>query len=183
MRKIIGCSAMMLLTVGFVYAGGETVELGSLKSTTPANWKRQPPSNKLRMAQFAIPKADGDKDDGELAISHFGKGGGGSNDDNIKRWKDQFFPPEGKTIDEVTKINMFKLGKAADIVYVDIPGTYKHRFPPFDPNAKVTRKENYRSLNVILDSDDGLFFIRLIGPAKTMEKAKAGFDGWIKGYK
>ena len=100
MRKIIGCMAMMLLTVGFVYAGGETIELGSLKSTTPANWKRQPPSNKLRMAQFVVPKADGDKEDAELVVFFFGKGGGGSNDDNIKRWKSQFFPPYGKSMDE-----------------------------------------------------------------------------------
>ena len=183
MRMIIGSMAMMLLTVGFVYAGGETIELGKLKSTTPANWKRQPPSNKLRMAQFVVPKVEGDKEDAELVIFFFGKGGGGSNEDNIKRWKGQFFPPEGKTMDEATKIDKFKLGKDADVVYIDMHGTFKYKFPPFDPNAKEQRKENFRRFGVIFDSDDGPFFITLTGPAKTLEKAKAGFDGWIKGYK
>ena len=126
---------------------------------------------------------DGDKEDAELVIFFFGKGSGGSNEDNIKRWKGQFIAPEGKSIDEVTKVENFKLGKAADVAYVDIQGTFKSKFPPFDPNAKEIRKENFRRLGVIFDCDGGPYFITLTGPAKTVEKSKAGFDGWIKAFK
>src|SRR5438105_3935915 len=64
-----------ILTLGFVlagvnlvYAGGESVDLGGLKSKTPAGWKKQEPSNKLRMYQFAVPKVEGDKEDAELVV-------------------------------------------------------------------------------------------------------------------
>lgn len=183
MKKWCVLSLAMLASADLVYAGGDVVELGALKSKAPAAWMMQKPSNKLRMHQFAVPKADGDKEDAELVVFFFGKGGGGSNDDNIKRWKGQFVAPEGKTIDEATKVEKFKIGKAADIVYVDMQGTYKYKNPPFDPNAKEVRKENFRRIGVIFDSDDGPFFITLTGPAKTMAKHKAAFDGWIKAFK
>jgi hypothetical protein len=182
MRKI-GLAIAFLAGIQLVHAGGEVVELGALKSKTPANWKRQNPSNKLRMAQFVVPKVAGDKEDAELVVFFFGKGGGGSNDDNIKRWKGQFLPPDGKTMDEATKVEKFKVGTAADVVYVDMHGTYKYKFPPFDPNAKEQRKESFRRIGVIFDSDDGPFFITLTGPAQTIEKSKGAFDEWIKNFK
>jgi hypothetical protein len=183
MKKLLILPLAVLACVSAAFAGGDTLELGAMKSKTPANWKRQEPSNKLRTAQYAIPKVDGDKEDAELVVFFFGKGGGGSNADNIKRWKGQFIAPEGKTIDEATKIDTFKLGDTTEITYVDMSGTYKFRFPPNDPNAKEVRKDNFRRIGVIFDSVDGPFFITLTGPAKTMEKNKGAFDGWIKAFK
>ena len=49
--------------------------------------------------------------------------------------------------------------------------------------AKEERKENFPRINVIFDTDKGAYFITLTGPAKTMEKHKAAFDGWIKAFK
>jgi hypothetical protein len=185
MREISALALAITVTIGlnFVHAGGEAVELGGLKSKTPESWKKQTPSNKLRTCQFAVPKAEGDKEDAELVVFFFGKGGGGSNEDNIKRWKGQFVAPEGKTMDEATKIEKFKVGKVADVVYVDMHGTYKYKNPPFDPNAKEVRKEGFRRIGVIFDTDEGPYFITLTGPAKTMEKSKESFDGWIKAFK
>jgi hypothetical protein len=185
MTKLLSLTVTAALVAGLnlAFAGGEPLALGSLKSTPPAAWKKQEPSNKLRMAQYLVPRVDGDKEDAELVVFFFGKGGGGSQADNIKRWKGQFIAPEGKSIDEATKVEKFKLGDTTDIVYVDMKGTYKFRFPPNDPNAKEVRKDNYRRIGVIFDSVDGPFFITLTGPAKTMEKNKGAFDSWIKSFK
>jgi hypothetical protein len=133
--------------------------------------------------QFSIPKVEGDKEDAELVVFFFGKGGGGEIEDNIKRWKTQFIAPEGKTIDEVSKVEKYKLGKAADVVCLDISGTFKYKNPPFSPTAKEERKENFRRFNAIMDTDEGAFFITFTGPAKTMAKNKDAFDGWIKAFK
>jgi hypothetical protein len=35
----------------------------------------------------------------------------------------------------------------------------------------------------MFDSDKGLFFITLTGPAKTLEKHKTAFDNWVKAFK
>ena len=184
MRKlgVLAPAIVMMIGVNFLYAGGETIELGGLKSKAPAEWKFQKPSNKLRLYQFVVPKVEGDKDDAELVVFSFGAGGG-SNEDNVKRWKGQFIAPQGKTIDEATKTDKFKVGTGADVLYVDIHGTYKYKFPPNDPKAKEMLKENYRRFNLIFDTDKGPFFITLTGPAKTVEHNKAAFDGWIKAFK
>jgi hypothetical protein len=185
MRKI-GAAALaiaFLAGIHFVHAGGDAIDLGGLKSKAPAGWKAQKPANKFRVYQFSVPKVEGDKEDAELVVFFFGKGSGGGTDENIKRWKTQFIAPEGKSIDEATKINNFKVGAKAECVYVDISGTYKYKNPPFDPNAKEVRKANFRRIGVIFDCEEGPFFITLTGPAKTMEKNKAAFDDWIKAFK
>lgn len=185
MRKIglIATALTLLAGLNFAFAGGETIELGGLKSDAPKDWKRQDPSNKLRLYQFKIAKLEGDKEDAELVVFFFGAGGGGGTEENIKRWKTQFIAPEGKTIDEVSKLEKYKIGTAADVVALDISGTFKYKNPPFSPTAKEERKENFRRFNVIFDTDKGAYFITLTGPAKTMAKNKAAFDGWIKAFK
>ncbi len=154
---------------------GTVVTLGTLKSTTPADWKSQPPSNKLRSHQFAV-------GDAELVIFFFGEKAGGSTDDNITRWKSQFQPPEGKTIEQASKVENFKAGKA-DLTYLDIQGTYLSKNPPFDPNAKTERKTNYRRFGVVFACEGGPYFITLTGPAKTLDQHKKSFDDWLKNFK
>src|ERR1022692_1375257 len=136
---VITLGVTLLVGINVVYAGGETIDLGGLKSKIPDGWKLQEPSNKLRKYQMAIPMAEGDKDSTELVVFHFA-GGGGETEANIARWKGQFIAPEGKTIDQVSKIEKYKVGKAADVICLDISGTYKYKFPPNDPNAKEKRK-------------------------------------------
>ena len=154
---------------------GTIVTLGTLKSTTPGDWKNQSPSNKLRVYQMAVGDAD-------LAIFFFGEGGGGKPADNISRWKSQFVPPAGKSIDDVSKVETFKAGPA-ELTYLDIQGTFLSKNPPFDPNAKTEKKADYRRFGVVFACDGGPFFITLTGPAKTLEQHKKGFDEWLKNFK
>jgi len=160
---------------------GTVVKLGKLSAPAPASWKEEAPSNKLRTHQFALPKAKGDAEDAELAIFFFGEGSGGSVDENVKRWKGAFAAPEGKTIDEVSKLEKFKVG-AANVTYLDVSGTYLSKNPG-DPKAKTQKKTNFRSYGVIVEVDGGPFFLTLTGPAATVEQHKKGFDEWLKSLK
>src|SRR5262249_9186327 len=114
---------------------GVVVQLDNLKSTAPADWKEERPSNQMRLNQFRLPKVEGDKHDAELVIFFFGTGSGGSAQQNIDRWKSAFLPPEGKKIDDVANVTKMKVGNA-DVTYLDVRGTYKYKERPFDPNAK-----------------------------------------------
>ena len=163
-------------------AKGEEVTLDGLKSKLPSAWKMEKPGNKFRAYQFLVPKADGDKKDAELVIFYFGEGSGGNVEDNLKRWKSQFQAPEGKTIDDVSSVKKMKVGNV-ELTYLDIHGTYLYKFPPFDPNAKVQKKADFRRLGVIFESKNGPYFITLTGPARTMAQQKKGFDEWVKGFK
>jgi hypothetical protein len=161
---------------------GTEVNLDGLKSTTPGNWKKEKTISKLRVYQFKLPKADGDKADADLAVFYFGPGSGGSEKENIKRWQGMFRPPEGKKIEDATNVDKMKVGKV-DVTYVDVQGTYLDKFPPFDPNAKVTPRPDYRRLGVIFQSENGPYFITLTGPARTIAQNKKAFDGWLKAFK
>ena len=55
----------------------QVVEVKDIKLTVPKAWKQEEPSNQLRLTQFKLSAAEGDKDGTELAISQFGGGGGG----------------------------------------------------------------------------------------------------------
>lgn len=181
---LLGCAAFLLLA-RFSHGGddkGTEVTLDNLKSRTPASWKAEKPANKFRAYQFSVPKVGGDKKDAELVIFYFGPGSGGTVNDNIKRWKGQFQAPDGKDIDDVSKLEKKKVGKV-DITYLDISGTYLFKFPPFDPNAKTQKLSDYRRLGVYFDSENGPYFITLTGPAKTVAQHKKGFDGWLDGFK
>jgi hypothetical protein len=133
---------------------GTAVKLDGLESRAPADWQEEPPTNPQRVKQFRLSPIGDDKDNVEVIIFYFGEGQGGSAEDNIKRWKGFFTPPEGKKIDDVTKVQKLKVGDVP-VTYVDIQGAYSFRFPPLDPNAKTTIRSNYRMLGVILASKKG----------------------------
>ena len=183
MRTFSGVLLAAALVIPPAAGGGKhAVTLDGFKSDAPASWKMQEPANKFRAYQFIVPKSKDDKDDAELVIFYFGAGSGGGVDDNLKRWKGMFQPPEGKTIDDVSKVEKHKVA-GVDVTYLDVKGTYLFKFPPFDPNAQITKKENSRRLGVVFASENGPYFITLTGPARTIEDQKKAFDDWLKGFK
>ncbi|VTS05419.1 hypothetical protein [Tuwongella immobilis] len=182
MRTWIASLALIAgLTVGSLRADdkGTEVELDGMKSMAPAAWKEEAPSSSMRLTQFKIPKVDGDDKDAELAVFFF-KGGSGSLDANLKRQQAKFEAPEDGKLNE--KIEKLKVG-ARDATLQDITGTFLEKFPPFAPNAKITRKPNYRQLYVVFDGEGGSYYLALLGPAKTVEKHKADFVEFLKKFK
>jgi hypothetical protein len=66
-----------------------------------------------------------------------------------------------------------------------VPG---HEYMPRPPigwssKAKEERFPDHRMLYAYFPTDKGLFTVRLVGPAKTVEQNKKGFDEWVKNFK
>ena len=160
-------------------AWAEEIEFGKLKSKTPDSWKSEKVKGLFRAFQFVVPKADDDRKDAEVVIFYFERGAG-SAEDNIKRQQKAFIPAEGQKI--VSSLDNFKVG-GVEVAYLDISGTYVTKNPPFDPKAKEERFPNYRMLYVYFPADNGLYTVRLVGPAKTVEQSKKGFEDFIKSFK
>jgi hypothetical protein len=158
---------------------GILVDLDGLKSRAPAAWKEEEPTSNLRYQQFRLPKVKDDKYDAELVIF---RGIGGSVKDNVQRWKDDFRPPQGKKADDLSKVTEMKLGEL-NVTYVEVQGTYLFRTRPRDPNEKPQERPDYRLLGVIFSTEKNPYQIRLVGPAKTVEHYKQGFDDWLKAFK
>src|SRR5262245_42956008 len=178
--------AAVFFVPGTGQAGGKkddlksnTVQLDSVQSTAPADWKREKPANRLRSHQFRLPRAKDDMADAELAILPNVLG---SYEENIKRWKERFEPPAGQKLDDVSRVETFKVGKAK-VTALDVHGTYDGKDRPFAPKSSAKPQPGYRMLAVIFETDEGSHFIRLIGPARTVELHKKGFDEWLRAFK
>lgn len=159
---------------------GTPLTVGGLKSVTPADWKEEAPSDKTRQTQFRLPKADGAKEDGELIV--YVMPGAGSIEANLKRQTDAFEPAAGKDKVEETVDKDYKVGTVKG-TYQDVKGTFLSKFPPFAPNAKVTKKDGWRQLYVVFPVTGGDCYLKLRGDEKTVEKHKKGFDEMLKNFK
>jgi hypothetical protein len=172
---------LMALTLAFATSNlmaadkGTDVQLAGMKSTTPATWTEENPSSSMRMAQFKLPKAEGEKEDAELAIFVF-PGGSGTVKQNLDRQLAKFVE-EGRK-DKVEKI---KVGEI-EATYQDVTGTFKKK--PFPMAEKFTPVEGYRQLYVVFEDKAGKqYYMTLTGPAKTIEANKKGFEEWLKNFK
>jgi hypothetical protein len=167
-------SRMIVALISLLSAAGMVTEFGGLKSTTPASWKEAPVSSPMRIKQFTV-------DDAELVVFFFGQGQGGDTQANLDRWKKQFEPPAGKTLDQVSTVSTVKLAKGQATV-LDVRGTYQFKASPMAPGPAEPRP-NHRMLAAVLETPKGNYYLKLVGPEKTIEKNKKGFDGWLKGFK
>jgi hypothetical protein len=162
----------------------EPLVLGGVTCLVPGDWTVQPAGGQFRVAQYALPKASGDTAQTLLIVFHFGKGGGGTVEDNVKRWMGMMRQPEGTDVMKVTKRQLIER-EGLRITTVDIPGTYLER--PFPMSDEFKERPNYRMLAAIVDTTkeegDGPYYLRIVGPAKTVEAAKPGWDALIASLK
>jgi hypothetical protein len=162
---------------------GTVVEVGGFKSKAPAGWKAveltEQQRNFGRLYQFTVPKAEGDKYDADVYITRLSGDGGGAKA-NVERWKGQFTAPEGKKVE--SKVEDMKVGDTA-VTYADIAGSYRYKKNAFDPNEKEVLRPDYRLIAVVFPAKDETYFIRFLGPAKTVGENKKAFDEWLKGLK
>jgi len=162
MRVLLSAGLVLgALACPAVWAG--EVTLDGMTSKTPAAWKEETPSNRMRFAQFKLPKAGDDKEDAELIIF---KGLGGTANANIDRWKMQFVPPAGKKLDDVAKVEKVKIA-GEDATQLTIEGTYKFNPAPFNPASKSESRPGYKMIAIHFDGPKDVYHIKLTGPAKT----------------
>lgn len=166
--------ACVILSVAGARAA-EPVEIDGLKSTPPAGWTKGKPASQMQYAVFTLPKAEGVKDDTTLTIYFFGPGSGGGVDANIKRWKGMFKPNSGES-----STDHFKVG-GVNVTEFDAAGTYLFKARPMD--ATAVEKPDYRMVGVIFESKNGPYYMRLVGPKKSVDKDKKDFDEWLKSFK
>jgi hypothetical protein len=150
---------------------GEVVEesVKELKVSVPKEWEKGQPSGMMRVAQWVLPGPGGDA---ELVVFRFAGGAGGV-EANIERWKGQFQPPEGKSLDDITKIEKVEAGDLK-ITHVDISGRFVAAVMP--GAAEKHDESDYRMLASIVEGSGDPFFFKATGPHKTL-------DLWAEPYK
>jgi hypothetical protein len=148
----------------------QDVDAGGLTFQAPAEWKATTPSSTMRKAQMKIEPAQGDDAPAELVVFAF-PGGAGSVDANIERWQKQFRDKDGNA--PKADVKSVK-GKNCEVTRVEIAG---HYLPPsFPGQAQAPEIEKARLLGAIVITEQTGYFLRLVGPEKTVSAAKASFD-------
>ena len=171
----IRCAASaFLLTVAIAMAIGpvraeETTDVKAADITlkVPTSWKQQPPENRLRLAQFAIPAAEGEKNPGELSVFNFGSGG--TVEQQVARWINQF-QPDGRKIEA----RRGKVANLGEYVVVDLAGTYNQPDGPPILRRTVPVPDS-RMLVAMIQTDNGDYFLKLVGGKQTIAGAADAF--------
>ena len=152
---------------------------GSLKFTPPAAWKEVGVTSAMRKAQFTLPKAAGDSEDGQLIVFYFGPGQGGSIEPNIERWKGMFTTADGKPVgDEAMKRKSMEVG-GMKVTTVDISGRYQDA-PMGRPDPAGPTSKDYRMLAAIVETPEGPWFFKATGPTATIAGQVSNFDEFVK---
>jgi hypothetical protein len=151
----------------------------SLKFDEPKGWTSKPPASRMRLAEFTLPRAEGDAEDAALAIFYFG-GGGGSVEANLDRWISQMSQPDGRASKAVAKSSKLDANGLA-ITLVDVPGTYVAETSP-GSNERLN-KPGFRLRAAVVEGKGGPYFVKLTGPAKTVAKWDASFLAFLKGLR
>jgi hypothetical protein len=149
-----------------------------LKFTVPAGWIEEPRSSSMRVAQYKLPKADGDTVDASLVLYYFGKGQGGSTAANIERWVGQMTLPDGSAAADA-KEDQFETN-GLKVTTVDLFGTYVAETAP--GSGTFHNNAGYRLRAAVVETPNGSYFVKLVGPEKTVAQWNESFLSYLKSF-
>jgi len=169
--------AMASLTLGFLAIAADdatqTVDCRGMKFQSPKSWKSSQPKSQMRRAQLTVDPIEGDDYPAELIVFAF-PGGAGSVEANIKRWQNLFKDKDGNLPAIESKTVK---GKNTDITRVETSGDYHPaQFPGARPEPE---RPGARLLGAIVMTEDVGYYVRMVGPNKTMVKLRPDFDALL----
>ena len=129
----------------------------------------------MRVAEFVVPRADGDPEDGEVIVYFFG-GSGGSVDANIERWIGQFRTADGGPVTSPPRKSSARGN--LKITELDVSGTYVAEVRP--GSSERLNKPKFRMRAAVVETPKGPYFVKFTGPAPTVTRAAAAFDQFLK---
>ncbi len=140
---------------------------GALTWKAPPAWTVAPNPSPMRLATYKLPRAAGDSEDVDVAITR----AGGGTEPNIQRWLTQFaqHAPEIRTVTTV---------RGLKVTIVDVSGTYGGGV--MMPGDAPSSHPNWTLLAAIVETEASPYFIKITGPSATVHAARAGLDSLIQ---
>jgi hypothetical protein len=129
----------------------------------------------MRIAEFVIPHAQGDAEDGELIVYYFGTGAG-TIDANIDRWIGQIQQPDGTATNAKAK-RTTQTVNGLRLTMVDAEGTYVAEMRPGSTDRY--NKPGFRLRAAVVETPRGPYYVKMTGPAKTIGAADAAFTAFV----
>lgn len=148
----------------------------TLKYETPPGWTSKALSSSMRLADFALPKVEGDSEDATLTVYHF-PGGGGGVEANLDRWVNQMTQPDSRPSKELSKTTTLKSNELS-LTIIDLPGTYIAEKSP--GSTERFNKPGFHLRAAVIEGKGGPYYVKVIGPEKTVAKWEASVQAFLK---
>jgi hypothetical protein len=152
---------------------------GAVTFKAPDGWTAQQPSSSMRVAQYRLPRAEGDAEDAELIVFYFGAGQGGSTRANLERWMGQMQQPDGRPSSEVAKTSNTTVN-GMNVTLLDLTGLYSAEMTP--GGGERHNKPNARMRAAVIETPKGAYFVKLVGPLSTVTRWDESFMSFIKSF-
>ena len=156
---------ILLLTASPLLAA-ESVTLEGLKFDAPQEWISLPVTSPMRKATW---RTSAESNAAEISFFAFGKGQGGSVNENIQRWYGQFSESATKAESATVTVNNrpITFAKSEGIFSSGIPG------------GPTTPLPDYALYGAIIETDSGAIFIKMTGPKTTVKAAEKAFTDLV----
>jgi hypothetical protein len=141
----------------------------------PKDFVRKEPQSPARMAEYEVPRTGADSEDGEVTVMTFGPRQGGTVDENVKRWMDQFHPALPTPRRQAFDIN------GMHVTFVEVAGTFAGNMMPNRQNFVMPQaKSGWRLIGAIVESPSGLWFFKMTGPDSTVRGGAREFEDMVR---
>ena len=177
---IMTCSAVSVFpmsALGDTSASGKRIEAGGLSFSVPQIWLEEQPSSEMRKAQLNIPATAPDTESASLVVYYFGPNQGGSIEDNLTRWEEQFAVPADIAPADTKKVSTQTVADMP-VTTLEMAGTYVAPLSPRTPNQRHN-EPNYRLFAAVVTTPNGNFFFKIVGPQQTMAQSREHFGQMI----
>jgi len=152
---------------------------GELHFKAPDGWTTEKPTSNMRVAQYKLPKADGDPEDASLVLYYFGAGQGGNVQANIDRWIGQMQQADGSASKDKAKTGDLTVN-GLKVSTVDVTGTYTAEMSPGSGDRH--NNTNYRLRGAVIETPKGNYFAKLVGPTNTIAKWDQAYNEYLKSF-
>ena len=152
---------------------------GELRYKAPDGWVIERTSSNMRVAQYKLPKAEGDSENASLVLYYFGSGQGGSVQANLDRWIAQMQQPDGSSSKDKAKTETITIN-GLKVTTVDVSGTYTAEMTPGSGDRRNDAGSRLRA--AVIETPKGSYYAKLVGPAKTVERWNQSFDDYLKSF-
>ena len=127
----------------------------------------------MRAANYTVPGRDG-AEAAQVVVFYFGPGQGGSVENNVLRWRQQFKPNPDGTLQE-PRTETFEAG-GMQVTLVELAGEWQRMGASWYTPDQLF-------LSAIVESPGGRVFIRFAGAAATVEANREEFNTMIRGLR
>lgn len=175
----MGCAAKSQIATNAVPAQTPANASGELHYKAPEGWVVEHPTSNMRVAQYKLPKVEGDKDDGSLVVFYFGASQGGTVEANTDRWINQMQQPDGSPSKSKAKLDKLTVN-GLNVTTVDVAGTYTAEMSP--GSQSHFNEANYRLRAAVIETPKGNYYVKLTGPEKTIGHWDQAFTDYLKSF-